>query len=277
MCAERTFDLLSVYYLGTGPALWCTQNDHWPDWTLRIVVFTGILLNGFDLFDDGVHGFCHLLVHGHRIVAFYKIWLPAAAFKEAFNLLMRDTGEDGGIADLVAVQVQDRQYRTVCYRIQELIGMPGSSKRTGFCFAVSHNYSGDQIRVVKNCSEGMGDRISQLTAFVDGAWCLRRTVAWHAAGERELFEHFFHSFLVTADIRIYFAVTSVKISICDQEVSAMSGTGEENHVQVITFDYTVAVNIYEILSGYSSPVAYDLLFDLIHSKGFFQQRIVQQI
>ena len=123
----------------------------------------------------------------------------------------------------------------------------------------------------------MSDRISQLAAFVDGAWCFRGTVAWYAAGEGELFEHFFHALFITADIWIYFTVASVQIGICDQEVSAVSGTGEEDHIQIITFDNTVAVNIYEILSGYSSPVTNDLLFDMIHGKGFFQQRIVQQI
>ena len=155
--------------------------------------------------------------------------------------------------------------------------MPGSSQRTGFCLSVSYNYSSDQIRIVKNGSESMSDRISQLAAFINRAWCFRCAVAWYAAGERELFEHFFHSLFITADIRIYFTVASVKIGICDQEVSAVSGTGEEDHIQIITFDNTVAVNIYEILSGYSSPVTNDLLFDMIHGKGFFQQRIVQQI
>ena len=103
MSTEGTFDLLAVYYLWSGPALWCTKNDHRPLWTLCISCFTGMFLDGFDLFDNGIHGFGHLAVHGHWIVAFYEVWFPAAAFEEIFNLIMWDTGEDGRLADLVSV------------------------------------------------------------------------------------------------------------------------------------------------------------------------------
>lgn len=50
----------------------------------------------------------------------------------------------------------------------------------------------------------------------------------------------------------------------DQEVSAMSRTGKKNHIQIITFDDTIAVCINKVLSRYGSPVTNDFLLDLIH-------------
>ena len=103
MGTERTLDLLSVYYLWTSPALRSAQDDHWPLRTLRILLLSCMLLNGFDLLDDGIHGLCHLLVHGHRIITLNKVRLPAAALEEGLDLVMRDTGENGRVADLVTI------------------------------------------------------------------------------------------------------------------------------------------------------------------------------
>ena len=123
----------------------------------------------------------------------------------------------------------------------------------------------------------MSDRIAELAALIDGTGGFRGTVAGYAAGEGELFEHFFHSLFIAADIRVYLAVASVQVGVGDQEVSAVSGTGQQDHIQIIALDGAVAVYIYKILSGYSSPVADDLLLDLVHGKGLAQQGIVQQI
>ena len=62
-----------------------------------------MFLDGFDLFDNGIHGFGHLAVHGHWIVAFYEVWFPAAAFEEAFKFFMRKTGEDSWVADFISI------------------------------------------------------------------------------------------------------------------------------------------------------------------------------
>ena len=114
----------------------------------------------------------------------------------------------------------------------------------------------------------MGNRVTQLTALVDGARSLRRTVARNAAREGELLEHLLHAFLILADVRIYLAVASIQISVGDQEVAAMTRTGKKDHIQIITLDGTVAVHIHEVLSRHGSPVSDDLLLDLIHAQRF---------
>ena len=112
----------------------------------------------------------------------------------------------------------------------------------------------------------MGNGIAKLTALVDGTRSLRSTVARNAAGE--LLEHFLHAFLVLTDVRIYLTVASVQIGVSDQKVSAVARAGKKDHIQIISFDGTVAVYIYEILSRHGSPVSDDFLFDLIHAQRF---------
>ena len=89
---------------------------------------------------------------------------------------------------------------------------------------------------------------------------MTRNSAW----EGELLEHFLHTFLILADVWINFAVRAFQVGVGDQEVSAMSRTGKKDHIQIITFDDTVAVYIDEVLSRYGSPVSYDFFLDLIH-------------
>ena len=103
MCTEGALDLLSIYEFRTCPALWSTQNDHRPLRTFRILLVSRVFLDGLDLLDDGVHGFCHLLVHGHRIITLNKVRLPATALEEGLNLVMRNTGENSRVADLISV------------------------------------------------------------------------------------------------------------------------------------------------------------------------------
>ena len=103
MCTERSFNLKSVNNLWSCPSLWSTKNDHWPERTGRIIVFTGIFLDCFDLFDNSIHCFCHLLVHCHRIIAFYEVRFPSTSFEEVLNFLVGNTREDSRVTDLISI------------------------------------------------------------------------------------------------------------------------------------------------------------------------------
>ena len=105
---------------------------------------------------------------------------------------MGDPGEDGGVGDLEAVQVQDGQHRAVSDGVQEFVGVPRCGQGPGLRLTIAHHAGGDEIRVIRHSAEGVGQRIPKLAALVDGARCLRRHVAGHAAGEGELLEQFPH-------------------------------------------------------------------------------------
>ena len=129
---------------------------------------------------------------------------------------MADAGQDGGIGDLVAVEMQDRQNRAVGRRVEEFVGVPARRKRPGLRFAVADDAGHDQVGIVERRAEGMRERIAELAAFVDRAGRLRRHVAGNAARERELGEKTLHALFVLRDVRIDLAVGSFEIGVGDQ-------------------------------------------------------------
>ena len=80
---------------------------------------------------------------------------------------MIDPTEDARVGDLVAVQMQNRQDRTIANGIQELVDMPTGGQGSGFRFTIAHAGDGDQLRVVKNRSARMGEDIAELSALMD--------------------------------------------------------------------------------------------------------------
>src|SRR5215468_10125006 len=142
------------------------------------------------------------------------------------QLFMADPGENGGIGDLVAVEVKDGQNRPVPRWVEEFVGMPARRQRSGFRFAVADDAGNDQIAVVERRSVGVRDGIAELTALVYRTGRLRRHVAWDAAGERELGEQALHALFVARDVRINFTVGSLKVGIRDQAGTAMPGAGD---------------------------------------------------
>ena len=100
-------------------------------------------------------------------------------------------------------------------------------------------------------------------------------MAGNTTGEGELLVQSLQSLDILADIRVYFAVGTLKIRVCDEEVAAVSGTGDQDHVQIILVDGTIHVRIDKVLSGNGSPVSYNLLLDLLSGQRLSQKRIVQ--
>ena len=44
--------------------------------------------------------------------------------RNCFQLFMLDAGQNGWIADLVAIEVQDRQHGSIGNRVEKLVGLP---------------------------------------------------------------------------------------------------------------------------------------------------------
>ena len=188
MRAPVILDLRAVHIVRPGPALGRAKHDHRPARTLGHAVLTG----GALIFKDGgnalVQRVGHLAVHFGGIAALNKVGLPAAADEEALQFLMRDARENGGIGDLVAVEVQDGQHRAVCRSGEKLVELPTGGERTGFGLAVAHNAGRDQSGVVRHGTESVGKGVAQLAALVDGAGGLGGDMRGDAAGEREALE-----------------------------------------------------------------------------------------
>src|SRR5580700_3540604 len=161
-------------------------------------------------------------MHRLRIVSFHKERRPAAAAYELLQLLMLDTRKHGGIADLVAVQMQDRQHRAVADRVEQLSGLPSGRQRTGFRLTIPHDAGHNQIRIVERGAEGMTERVAQLTAFVNGPWSRRGDMTGNAPRKGKLLEQLLKPRLVLGDIRINLTPRSFEIHIANDRGAPMT-------------------------------------------------------
>src|SRR5580658_581403 len=125
-------------------------------------------------------------MHCFGIIPFHKIWNPAAAPDEMIQFFVLYTGENGWIADLKSVEMQDGQHGAVRNRIEELVGLPGSRQRAGLCFAIADDAGDDEIGVIESGSKGMAEGVTQFPAFMDRPRSGGGDVAGNAAGKGEL-------------------------------------------------------------------------------------------
>src|SRR5271166_2743226 len=106
-------------------------------------------------------------MHFFRLIPLDEIRRVAIAAEEMIQLLMTDTGQNGGVGDLIAVEVEDRQNCAVGRRVQELVGMPASCQRSSLGFAVADHTGNDKVWIIERCSVGVRKGIAELAAFVN--------------------------------------------------------------------------------------------------------------
>src|SRR5580692_1386488 len=111
-------------------------------------------------------------MHLVGVFPFDEVRRVAIAAEERVELLVRDAREDGGVGDLVAVEVKDGEDGAVADGVKELVGVPGGGEWAGLGFAVADAASDDEIGVVEGCAEGVRERVAELAALVDGAGSL---------------------------------------------------------------------------------------------------------
>jgi len=102
-------------------------------------------------------------------------------------------------------------------------------------------------------------------------------MAGNAAGKRELLEKLLHPGFILADIRINLAIGSFEVSIGNQRRTAVTGTGDVEHIQVVFLDDAVQMHIYEVLSRRRAPMSDHQRLHVGHLQRFLQQWIVIEI
>ena len=157
-----------------------------------------------------------LLVDGRRVVSLDEVRLVAHALEELLQLVLRDAGEEAGVGDLVAVQVEDREHAAVSGRIEELVAVPAGGERSGLRLAVADDAGDDQVRVVERGPVGVAEGVPELAALVNAARRLGRDMAGDASREAELLEQLPHPIGVLADLRVDLAVSPFQVGVSDQ-------------------------------------------------------------
>ena len=277
MRAPVAFLPLAVDLLWAGPAFRRAHDDHRPHGPLGEAVRSGILLNAPDVVDRLLKRRRHQLVHRLRIVALDEMRGIAVAAHQGFELLVRDAREHGRIRDLVAVEVQDRQHRSIAHGIEEFVGVPARRQRPRFSLAVADHAGDDEVGVVEGRAMGVRHRIAELPALVDRARRLRRDVARDAAGKRELGEQPLHPLLVLRNVGIDLAVSPLEIGVGDQPRPAVAGAGDVDHVEVELLDQPVEMDVDEVQARRRAPMSEQPRLDVVLRQRRLEQRIVEQI
>ena len=175
---------------------------------------------------------------------------------------MADSRQQRRIVDLVAVQVQDGQYRAVADGVEEFVDMPRGRQRASFGFAVADHGSNDQVRVVKCGPAGVGQHITQFAALMDGTRRFRGAMATDAAGEGELLEKCQQTFFIQAFFRVDFGIRAFQIDRTQHSRCAVTGAGHENGIQVVFFDGTVHVGVGKRQRRTGPPMAQQTVLDM---------------
>ena len=110
--------------------------------------------------------------------------------------------------------------------------MPARGHGARLRLAVTDDARHQERRVVERGPECMGERVSELTAFVDRAGRLRSDVARDPAGERELPEELPHAVDVLPDAGVALAVRPLEVRLRHVRRASVTGTGDEDRIEL---------------------------------------------
>ena len=262
MGAPGVLGLLAVDVLGASPALGRAEHDHGIGRADHGLARGCLGLSGgldvADLVKDLLKQGSKTRMNAHVVLVVKtgdkEVRLVAHALKELGKLFVGHAGEDGGIGDLVTVEVQDWQNDTVGCRVHELVGLPRGRERTGLGLAVAHHGHGQQARVVHDGAVGVAERVAELAALVDGAGRLGRKVARDATGIRELAEELLQASLVIGDVGTNLTVGAIEQRLGGAGRATVARAHQENSVLVVIGNEAVDVAEQEVNAGRGAPV-----------------------
>ena len=239
MRSKCSFVWQAINGLRSCPAFRRLEDNHRPARAGRVVLVPGIALNLLDRRNCCVQGPGHQLVHQLWVIPFDEIRCPATATEILLEFLLFDPVQDGGIADFVTIQVEDRQHGSICDWVQEFVRLPSRRQRACFCFTITHDTGHNQVWIIKRGSERMTQRVSQLASFVNRSWCGWRHMAGDPARPGELHEKLPQAVFILGDVRIDFAPRSFQIDIADNGRSAVTWASDVEHIEVIFLDDSI--------------------------------------
>ncbi len=277
MRSERALDGEPVHLPRPGPALRRPQHDRGPARSPRDARPAGLGLDGPDALVTPIEHRRELLVHRRRVVALDEVHGVAVTLDGRSHVVVGRAREHRRPADFVAVEVEDWQHGTVTCGVQVAHALPRSRQRPGLRLAVTDHRGDDQVRVVERRSEGVGEHITQLAAFVDRPRRRDADVAGHATGRRELAEQATEAVAGLGDLRIDLGVRAFEVDVRDDRRPAVTGAGEEDHVDVLFCDQSIEVHVHEAETGRRAPMAEQSRLDVLRLQRDLEKRVVEEV
>ena len=276
--APRALGLLAVDELRAGPALRGAEDE--VERTINVVRLRGGL-DVADLVPDVLEQVGETTVDGHVVLIVEAsdelVRFVAHAMEELVELFVGDTGEDGRVGDLVAVEVQNRQHDAVGARVHELVGLPAGGQRAGLGFAVADDGRHEQARVVEDCAVSVGQSVAELATLMDGARGLRRVMGRNAARVRELTEELRQALLIVGDVRTNLEVGAVQVGLCGAGRAAVARAHDDHSVLLVIGDETVDVADEEVQARGGAPVTDKTMLDVIAGERLPHERVLEKV
>ncbi len=283
--APGALGALPVDLLRAGPPLGGAQHDHRPPGTLDLLGVQpgGPLLDVGDLVEHLIQQRGEPGVDRDGVLVVETggedVRMVAVPAHEVGELVLADAGQHRGVGDLVAVEVQDRQHDPVGLRVDELVGVPAGGQRAGLGLAVADDGDGEdkQVGVVERRAVGVGQRVAQLTALVDGAGHLGRHVGGDTPGEGELPEQPAQPLGVLGDVGVDLGVGPLEVAVGHRARPAVTRAGDVDRGLGAFPDHPVGVGGDEVQPRGGAPVAQQPRLDVVGVQRLAQQRVVQQV
>ena len=277
MRAPGTLGLVAIDLLRPGPALGRAQHDHRPARQVGLAALPRVPLDLADLRDGFLERGGHGLVHRVGVVALHEVRRVAVTVEQRLQPVVAQAGKDRRIGDLVTVEVQDRQHRSVADRTDELVGVPGGGKRSGLGLAVANHAGDDELGIVEAGAIGVRQAVAEFAALMDGPGRLRGDVGSDVAGEGELLEELLQSGRVRALVRVHLGVRAFQIRRTEHARRAVPGAGHEDHVEIVALDEAIEVRPDEGQRRARAPMPEQAVLDVFDLQRLLEQRVVAQI
>src|SRR5207237_1324911 len=126
----------AIYLFRSSPSFRSAQDDSRPSGNSCKAMRTRIFLIRANLCIAGLQRFCARLVHAQGISPFHKVDIVAMTCDDLAYRLVIVTPKDGWTRNLVPIEMQDRQERSVTNRVQKFDALPRSFEWSGFCFTI---------------------------------------------------------------------------------------------------------------------------------------------
>ncbi len=198
-------------------------------------------------------------------------------------------GEEGGhpgpveaaqhrrIRNLVLIEVQDRQHRTVTGRVEEPDAFPASLQRPGLGFTITDHCRDQQVRVVERGAEGVHQSVAEFAALVDRPWRRDGDVARYPPGGGELPDQPGQARQVPRHLWVDLRIGAFQIGVGDQRRAAVPRPGHVQHILPSHPYQPVQLGIHQVQRRGRTPVTQQPRLDLPWLQCLAQQWIGTQI
>src|SRR4026208_1244211 len=112
---------------------------------------------------------------------------------------------------------------------------------------------------------------------MDGTRGFGRGVTGNAARKRKLGEEPAHAVTVLPDVGVELCVAALEVGVGNYSWPAVSRAGNEQHIEIVSFDNPVAMCVDEIESRSGAPVPEQPHLDVLRLQRFGEQGIIAQI